>query len=735
MLKTNMFFPDSISLKSIRNFFYKKSRHIKIAKSFTLIEVLVSAVLIAIVSAGAYSSFVVVSRAVEDSRNRSIACDLAERSLEEVRTQAHTDFDTLESHTFSDLSSDFPGFNRSISISPIAGSSDFKKVDVTVNWPERGTARDYHLALLLSRSPEPLPGNIEGTITDSSNGNPVANANVTARHYDDTTDSFDISYDTTSDSSGKYTFAETGTGGTVIFRLKPGQWEITVTHPAYHDYTYSAEHGGHYVDVYSSQSTTADISLDPLPTPAHIKGRFIGSVLSQYVSLYQGGSPYKDEDNNNYIVSNPFDFKIDFTDTNQECFTVITGRGTDPRYYPHVYNHHCTHVCSPYGTAYNYRGWSSAQMNTDGSERSCANPWLGSNTADYICVNPGQTLDLGDIRLIPVPMATLKIHLIDNSGSPIKGEIYIWERRSNHSWRGYYGWAWTNAGGFLQKDVPAEQDLLPNSSGYYIVVRGRAYVQHTACCDTLGWQRVYSSYYYIGPLHEGDTRDITIQVPAANDYTCGDARGYVRDGKTLSGINNVNIYISGYGWKNHATNGSGYYEIKCHGGSGCAIVVGTRRIIADKGGYYPCDSTYNWHYSNNWYNPSNVPEAHIVADASTLQSPIYLWPKGYGTIKGRVVDASGGSPISGAKVTLHPYSGGNVVKYTNGSGRFTFNGVIETWPPPGVVGNNYYNQTGRRHSVTVEKSNYDSKSVGSIELNAGQTSNLGDIKLTTGGGV
>ena len=722
MLKTN--------LKSIHHFLYKRSHSIKVARSFTLIEVLVSAVLIAIVSAGAYSSFVVVSRAVEDSRNRSIAYDLAERSLEEVRAQAHTDFDTLESHTFSDLSSDFPGFTRSISISPVAGSSDFKKADVTVNWTERGNARDYHSALLLSRPPEPLPGNIEGTITDSNNGSPVANANVTARHYNDTTGSFDISYTTASDSSGKYTFAETGTGGTVIFRLKPGQWEITVTHPAYYDYTYSAEHSGHYVDVYSSQSTTADISLDPLPTPAHIKGRFIGSVLSQYVSLYRKGS-YKT------YTGNPFDFKIDFTDTDQKCFTVITGRGTDTRYYPHIYNHHCTNICSPYGTAYNYRGWSSSQMNIDGSERNCANPWLGSSAADYICVNPGQNLDLGDIKLVTVPTATLKIHLIDSNNAPIQGEIRIWERRSDHNRQGYHGgWHSTDEGGFKQESVPAEQDMFPNNTGYYIVIRGRAGVQHTACCDDLGQQTVYSSYYYIGSLHEGDTRDVTIKLPAANDYTCGDAKGYVRDGKTLSGIEHVDIYISGYGWKNYATNNSGYYEIKCSGGSGCAIVTGTRRIIASRGGYYPCDSTSNnWGGSSHWYNPAYVPEAHIAANVSTWQSPIYLWPEGYGIIKGRVVDASGGSPISGAKVTLHRYSGGSIVKYTNGSGRFTFDGVIETWPPPGVVGNNYYNQTTRRHSVTVEKSNYDSKSVGSIKLNAGTTTNLGNIKLTTGGGM
>jgi len=181
-----------------------------------------------------------------------------------------------------------------------------------------------------------------------------------------------------------------------------------------------------------------------------------------------------------------------------------------------------------------------------------------------------------------------------------------------------------------------------------------------------------------------------------------------------------------YGWEK--TDVGGYYQFRCPPEKKIfgSIPIGYYWVYAKKEGYY-----YFQSYGNRWY--SHRGKIHIEEAKTTTYETIRLWPKGYGTIKGRVVIANTSPPLplEDAKVTLNLYDGGKKVVTTIEDGRFEFKNVIETWPPPEIKGDSYYNQALQRHSLTIEAGElYDSQSIGPIELKANEEVNLGDIKLS-----
>ena len=673
-------------------------------RSFTLVEVLVSILIIAIVSTGSYFSFSVLSTATEGGRNQLQAITLAQAALEEVRTVAKDNFDNLENEEFADINQiDYPGFYRIIRIAQ-QESTEFKRADITVSWQERGNPRHYNLVLFLSRPPEPLPANIHGTVTNANNGSAVAGARVRIVYVAEPL----VNLTTFTNDEGYYTFIDEDGNPT----LSTGDWNLSVTCSGYYDSEVIP-----VLNLGSGEDREVNVILEPLPEPAYIRGRIVGSSLSQNVYLFRDGQREESEDNSD----SGFVFEIPFEDTDPQCFTILTGYYESS--YPYIKNKHCTQACSPHGRPYNHRGWSSSALTEDGAIINCSNPWFGSSATDRICVDSGEDLDLGDISLVEVPTATLTGYVYDSGGNPIEdARVYInWHTGTSSSYR--WDSVYTDRNGYYQASVPAEQELFPNNSGYYLRVRARGYVPIVGCCnDTSDTERIYSSWERVGPVFRGYSLTQDFYLSAAEDEKCGNADGYVRNGRTGGALSGVEVDIRGQ----RTTNSSGYYKFECSQPAYFSIPVGSYSVEASKSGYY-----YFGSWGNSWY--SSRGSISIQENKTTRYEDIRLWPKGYGTIKGKVKSSTGGS-ISGATVRLDVYTGSDKSTTTDSKGKFEFSNVIETWPTPEVKGDSYYNQRERRHSLDVSYTDaYDTAHVSGISLNEGGTNNLGDIILNLKG--
>lgn len=685
-------------------------------KSFTLIEVLVSVVIVALVAIASYTGFFVLTGGNERSRNRLWAVTLSQSALEEVRVAAKNNFDGLETQYAAACvdtggtpqPTSITGFQQTICITP--ESSMFKKADVTISWTERGSPRQYNTSLLISRPPEPLPANIFGSVTNVNTGARVSGAQVEITHQTTsviatTTTATNISCPGHPEHDPKdYHFCDAAGN----FQLDTGSWDLRAIHSAYEDFGPLAVSG-----LSSDEDRLVDIQLTPKPTPAYIQGRFIDGITTLPISptayLYEGGA------NKDNQTASSFNFQITFSSPNPRCFTI----NTDNTYYINKYVGNFPD-CNGWGKSFNYRGWSSAVVDAGGGIN-CSNPWNGNPSSDRVCVNPGETQDLGNIALVPVPTATLTGYVYQSDGTtPVAGAtVYInWYNSTSSAYR--YSSATTDGSGYYSALIPAAQELFPDNSSYYNQVRACGNVPRMGCCDSPSTQWACSSWVRIGPAYTGSTLSQDFTLPAGTDQKCGNADGYVVDGKTAGPISAATVSIS----VSTTTDGAGFYEFKC-AAAGYRIPIGNRPVSASKSGYYMFSSA-----GNNWY--ASRPQITITENNTTTYENIRLWPAGYGIIRGRIVQSGTTPPVSGATVALDYYSDGSINQtVTTGSdGRFVFSSVNESWPAPEAVGNTYYNQTTRNHSLNVSyTAEYDTATRANLILNNGQDLDLGDIGL------
>lgn len=731
-------------------------------KSFTLVEIILSILIISLIAAVGYFSFVVLQRATEDAHNRSLAVALALKSEEELRRIAQSNFDSLDSATvknnfdsFSDPVN-FPGFTRTLSVSPFSGSTEIKRVEVRISWNERGRTRHYNYSFLLSRPPLPLPADICGRVFDKDTGNPVNGVTVKitcatkpSLSYEHVTGTVGCSGVDCS-TGGGYTFANVDpTTGTRTFNLYPNEcniWNLSVLESANY---YKYDHPNP-ITIFSGRETQVpDIYLTPKPQAAHIRVRVIdkntGTDLPTDLDLYQNGNFYKDGWT---TAANPWwDWKIEFEEgVSKKCFTVVTGHLTSDWYYPYRYNKHCGDFCDPHGWGknYNYRGWSSAVVQADGSVI-CSNPWWGSKATDRICVTPGSTVNI-TIPLVKVPTATLKGYVKSSDGKKVaNANIYVYW----HSW-GWWASTTSDSSGYYQIEIPAEQELFPDNSSYYLKVKVYGKVGR-GCCDEEINSNITET---IGPVWKGDVINKDFVLPGKTEK-CGDVKGYIYDGKTGNPVSGAKVEIAG---RSENSDSSGFYYFKCEdstcpckpGGSTpsykcCRLPIGKREVVVrKKGDYYPFSSYYWWRSdsvdgmllrSGYYYKQNSIPEVNIP-NKNTVSYNVDLWPIGWGKIIGHVKDANTGADIKGAKVTLTLQAGiGKKTTTTDANGDFEFNKVIESWPPPSLPATPYYNHTPRKHSLKVEASGYQTVTINNITLNDGETLDLGEIVLTPEGSL
>ncbi len=675
-------------------------------RGFTLIEVLVGAIIIAGVSLAGWVSVTVLTKSGEISRNRSMAVNLLQQSQEELRriAQVDTTYDTLNTCQFpnpvapptntcglADTTTTFPGFVRTMAVTFENGSTELKRVLTTVQWQEDGIPKQIQSIVLLSRPPDPLPGNIIGFVSSETQAaTPLGSIPISIDFVSST-----ASYSTTSaavaDGRGaNFDFAEVGTGR---FVLPTGNYNLTVNASGYFPYTHPVE-----ITVPSNGEVFVAVQLRPLPTDAVISGNVIdlstGSPISSFsgarIRRYEGGS-YRQQT----VNQRSYSFTIPFSDSNPQSFTINT---LDAFRAGFVYqtNSGGSPSCN---FDYTREGFSSAVVQAD-SSLVCSNPHNGSSASDRVTVFPGDNITL-DLPVLPVPEVQIFGRVLDSDNNPVSGATIRarWPRSDgSYDWRkqGVLQTATSDINGNFTFNVPAVQGMFPgsNPSQNYLQVWARGQVNVIRCCDVQ--QNVWrnSPTAYVGILNPLDPpRDIGVLRISSTDENCGNVGGDITDGLTSNAIDTANVQIS----VTELTDGTGHYDIECAPAqTGFRLRTNRYRFIASKAGYYTNDSNGNAQYRRRGSGGRDV---QIQTD-TTINYDAELWPRGFGDIQVNVVDKTTGVPMDGVDVRLSPYTGSSSTLTTAG-GTVTFVNVAETWPTPAVPNNGYYNMNSQSHRIDI----------------------------------
>jgi len=217
-----------------------------------------------------------------------------------------------------------------------------------------------------------------------------------------------------------------------------------------------------------------------------------------------------------------------------------------------------------------------------------------------------------------------------------------------------------------------------------------------------------------GPLFPDNPPSLnigTLVIPTIEE-ACGDAIGFIRNDLTGGPVSGAVVEVQSI---QELTDGSGNYIYQCPA-TGFKIPDGISPFKV-----YHDDFYFYGTGGSAWYAP-NTPITIVEDTVVTYDAKI--WPVGRGTVQGTVTDAGSGFPLSNIEIKITLYDSNTLVTTTNAQGMYTFQNVLETWPPTAIDPNDpYYNHTVRRHTVkaTDPSGIYFPESVQSPHLDADQT--------------
>jgi type II secretory pathway pseudopilin PulG len=689
-------------------------------KAFTLIEVVVSMTLIFLIGAASWRAVSTLGPTSQATQNRNSAQNLITYSQEEVLRTAQNQFNTLQRCDFTatntcgfeDISTQFAGFTRILSVTPEGGSTEFKEAHVTVEWNEFGVSKSLDSVLLIARPPEPLPGNVIGEVEDSLTSKPLPGVRITLTGTPNNASTY-----STSGLDTNYTFADPGTGH---FILPPGTYTLTATLNGYEDYTYPLS-----ITVSSNLPTVVPVfKMIPKPADASITAHLVdasGNLVNMSypgsdIKLYENGASPSGV-SRTYFNSLGAQFNVSFADptVTKRCFTLAT------------LSAYRSKLAGPFtcnGFSLQANGWSSAQASLDEKNLNCAENWSGDSISDTsgvdpICVTPGQPIT-ENIILTAVPTAIVTALVQDQNGTPINATSVnpMLVRVNWHDGTLYSQQTFTSSSdgqGHYVVTVPAEQDLFPDGDNVRMWAKTGVNVQQ--CCNTSVLIQMQSNTQSVGPLPPNQTTTLTINTTVSQQQ-CGNANGNVTDASTNNPLSSVNVTLTS---ANQKTDSSGDYAFTCSSPTlGYSLPAGTDTIAASLNSYYTFDS------SERYYNTaiSRNDRINIIQNQNNIVPAVALWPIGYGTLSGTVYDSSTKLPIAGAQVFLVSGSGASPPATTSDmNGQYVFNSVQETWPPPALLDSPNYIQTVRNDYVHVNDSSlYNPYISATFIVNAGANS-------------
>lgn len=712
-------------------------------RAFTLIEVLVGSIVIAAISLSAWTAMTVLTKTSEMSRNRSIAVNLLQQSQEEIRRIAQVDatFDTLATCQFpgpatppvtcglADTTVTFPEHTRTMNVTLEGGSPELKRVLTTVQWTENGRAQQVQSVMLLSRPPEPLPGNILGLVSSTTQpGVPLSGIPINIAFTTSTATYSTTSAGTVDGAGANFDFAEVGTGK---YLLPTGDYSLTVTASGYFPYTHPTN-----VTVGSNSPTFVSFELQPLPEDATITGRVVYGGTSTTVASFNIARVHLHDDGSRQgevVNQSSYSFTIPFTDSLPKTFSVNTWQAYRAGYVFQV-NSGGAPSCN---FTYNREGYSTAVVQADTS-LICSNPYFGNAASDRLTVMPGDNLVV-DLSVIPVPEITITGRVVDSDLNPIANATVRarWPRSTGstgYDWRrdgGSIVTATSQADGTFSFNVPVVQEMFPNSnpSQNYLRVWARGQVSIVRCCDNPQTVTRNSALRLIGPLDSSqDGTDFGDFIISKEDEDCGDVGGNIIDDLTTNSLDNVDVNISA----TDVTDAVGRYDIVCPPAeTGFRLRRGSYRFRGTRSGYYQNDSNGNNQYARR---TSNGRDVYIQTDTK-IEYDARMWPRGFGNIEVTVLDQTTGLPMDGVDVRFSPYSGSSTT-LTTVAGDVTFTALPETWPPPGLPNDGYYRTNSRTHTISInhDPANYLPATQVIPNLNDGDTLSI-TIMLQRVGGV
>lgn len=718
-------------------------------KAFTLVEVMVSFLVLALTSVAAFMALSSISMEETSTRDRQVAKNVMTSRFEQIRqdmTNNRNNFYAMNATSYPANGNwqavNEPGYpagffeNRIVFIS---GTTELKTFSIAVRWtPESGQQKQIDHVFTVARPPDTLAGNIEGTVTDCLSGNPLSGVSINISQGP----SWQNTAVTTSNQAatlGRYDFSSiTGT-----FALMPGNYSLTASKALYDPSTEGP------ITVNSNESTVHNFCIDPL-AEAHIRGQAAacpgcsaGNQLLPNLWLYLrengaiAGNTYINLTGQLIVGGHPnwgtgFDFKVVFpTGVTSRCFTLHTSEAWNTSMRA------CGRNCSTGAGSnnYNYRGWSSAQVNneiyTPGAgylNVACGNPFTGNSASDRLCVQPGDEINNMNLILDPVPTATVSgfVYNENSVGVPNATVSSYWHYDTGYS--NVFASATTAADGSYQVVVPAAQELFANNANYYVRLRAVAYVSfpNVACCgQSQSVSRV--AYQTVGPIYKDSAtpdKDFTFaSITPPGQVQCGNLQGMIGDYLTLGGVSGSTVNI-GPNTASAATNGSGNYEVVCAAGSGYRLPQSNSYgYTISAPGYYTRTQSGSFPYKVGTL---------ASVQANTFQTfDSSLLNQGMGTITVTVTD--GTSPINDTTIQYYQYSGSLTSTYTLTATNVKTWSAVESWPPAGMtLDQNIFWTDQRKHKVIVSKPGYTSATIENVDVTRGQNTPLTATLVWTG---
>ncbi|MDD3375693.1 MAG: prepilin-type N-terminal cleavage/methylation domain-containing protein [Candidatus Omnitrophica bacterium] len=688
------------------------TRYFKVSnQGFTLLEVLVSGIILGIISFSTYTVFNNFSSSQVRSQDRIVAADAVTSQFENIKRGVESN-----PATFSTLTSDpnwipinvpnYPAghFQQRVTYTPNTPQANITQVVVELQWTDqKGATQQSSNVFSLSEPSSFVFGDIIGTVFDNTNpASPVPLQNAVVRIANAPAAApWVVNQFVRTDPSGNYSFKNLQGRNTLPvgngYRLRASFTGLqTLTQP---------QAPAAAINLPDIPDIVQDFYL--VPSRATISGRLVDSsnnqgIAGRSVSLDTHTTPV-DHDVLQTDAQGNFSLNISnfSTTVTQRCYTVATGSADTalvdfPSYFIQGGQGFVGNFCGQKFA----KGWSSSVLGNNPAPAmslcpaAIGNPWFGSVATEAemdmngdatrgICVSAGDNVNLGDITLEPIQdfstlMITVDVAAISLPAITPNSDVLVKVQWGDGSPFAELTTPFTGASTYnLSIQVPW-LDLIgvdPN----YMFTQAFLNANVGACCGALGEQDIAFKSEKTAVVIDSALESVVLDIDDDPGSLCGDANGSLSNLETGAPFGSadcrvtitgqtfgVSLEAEGCNWSFHCCPTCPDNLIPEKG----VALQDTYKIDFNKAAYYERSSCGICAWPHKPVEVLSIAPNTILYDGSgtiigkqinstPVPHNVGLYRKGYGTISGQVVDQDG-NPVSFAEVSLEPYcSSGN----------------------------------------------------------------------------